>query len=81
MSPRGGGVVATITVTFICAQTFLPLPLLPPHTYSSTSHLHTPSQQTRYYDTIVAEFRVQLQTIQHFHTGWLAQILKAARPL
>ena len=32
-------VVGVITVTFIWAQTLRPLPLLPPHTYSSISHL------------------------------------------
>ena len=34
-----GVVVGVITVTFIWAQTLRPLPLLPPHTYSSISHL------------------------------------------
>ena len=32
-------VVEDITVTFIWAQTLRPLPLAPPHTYSSISHL------------------------------------------
>ena len=32
-------VVGDITVTFIAAQTLRPLPRLPPHTYSSISHL------------------------------------------
>ena len=32
-------VVKDITVTFIWAQTLRPLPLAPPHTYSSISHL------------------------------------------
>ena len=35
----GDLVVVACTVTFIVAYTFLPLFLLPPHTYSSTSHL------------------------------------------
>merc|ERR1712110_690212 len=37
-----GVVVGVITVTFIWAQTLRPLPLLPPHTYSSISHFHIP---------------------------------------
>merc|ERR550534_2676154 len=35
-------VTVVITVTFIWAQTLRPLPLLPPHTYSSISHFHIP---------------------------------------
>ena len=34
-----GVVVGDITVTFIVAQSLRPLPRLPPHTYSSISHL------------------------------------------
>ena len=36
---EGDLVVVACTVTFMVANTFLPLFLLPPHTYSSTSHL------------------------------------------
>merc|ERR1719382_592069 len=39
---EGDLVVLACTVTFMVANTFLPLFLLPPHTYSSTSHFQIP---------------------------------------
>ena len=43
---EGDLVVLACTVTFMVANTFLPLFLLPPHTYSSTSHLEIISLET-----------------------------------
>jgi len=43
---RGLLVVLACTVTVMVAETFLPLFLEPPQTYSSTSHLQTPVSST-----------------------------------